>query len=220
MSRRTARTPSSALRLGTDRDGRILAIGHDVVSGNLRTEQTYEGSGPSNADALRRCKPADPPSSGAAGHCGGVVHARTRRGCGAARPGMCDGRARREARPRSDRIARAQRADRGSGKAHSVLQPPSRSPATRKGRGALAGTSAIRSRAGSRRTLARGYGGRGRHARQPAAAFEGQCAVGTGRFRHRANGDDRHRHRQLHHSHPDRRGNARLAAGPDSDGAG
>jgi xanthine dehydrogenase YagR molybdenum-binding subunit len=32
------------VRLGTDRDGRILAIGHDVVSGNLRSEQTYEGA--------------------------------------------------------------------------------------------------------------------------------------------------------------------------------
>jgi xanthine dehydrogenase YagR molybdenum-binding subunit len=32
------------VRLGTDRDGRILAIGHDVISGNLRTEQTYEGA--------------------------------------------------------------------------------------------------------------------------------------------------------------------------------
>jgi xanthine dehydrogenase YagR molybdenum-binding subunit len=32
------------IRLGTDRDGRILAIGHDVVSGNLRTEETYEGA--------------------------------------------------------------------------------------------------------------------------------------------------------------------------------
>jgi xanthine dehydrogenase YagR molybdenum-binding subunit len=32
------------IRLGTDRDGRILAIGHDVVSGNLRTEETFEGA--------------------------------------------------------------------------------------------------------------------------------------------------------------------------------
>src|SRR5947199_7353615 len=32
------------LRLGTDREGRILAIGHDVFSGNLRSEQTYEGA--------------------------------------------------------------------------------------------------------------------------------------------------------------------------------
>jgi xanthine dehydrogenase YagR molybdenum-binding subunit len=32
------------IRLGTDRDGRILAIGHDVFSGNLRTEQTFEGA--------------------------------------------------------------------------------------------------------------------------------------------------------------------------------
>jgi xanthine dehydrogenase YagR molybdenum-binding subunit len=32
------------LRLGTDRDGKILAIGHDVVSGNLPSEQTYEGA--------------------------------------------------------------------------------------------------------------------------------------------------------------------------------
>jgi xanthine dehydrogenase YagR molybdenum-binding subunit len=32
------------LRLGTDRDGRILAIGHDVFSGNSSGEQTYEGA--------------------------------------------------------------------------------------------------------------------------------------------------------------------------------
>src|SRR5271165_738174 len=32
------------LRLGTDRDGRILAIGHDVFSGNLWSEQNYEGA--------------------------------------------------------------------------------------------------------------------------------------------------------------------------------
>jgi xanthine dehydrogenase YagR molybdenum-binding subunit len=32
------------VRLGTDRDGRILAIGHDVFSGNLPGEQTYEGA--------------------------------------------------------------------------------------------------------------------------------------------------------------------------------
>jgi xanthine dehydrogenase YagR molybdenum-binding subunit len=32
------------LRLGTDRGGRILAIGHDVFSGNLPGEQTYEGA--------------------------------------------------------------------------------------------------------------------------------------------------------------------------------
>jgi xanthine dehydrogenase YagR molybdenum-binding subunit len=32
------------LRLGADRQGRLLAIGHDVFSGNLPTEQTYEGA--------------------------------------------------------------------------------------------------------------------------------------------------------------------------------
>jgi xanthine dehydrogenase YagR molybdenum-binding subunit len=32
------------LRLGTDHDGRILAIGHDVFSGNLPSEQAYEGA--------------------------------------------------------------------------------------------------------------------------------------------------------------------------------
>jgi xanthine dehydrogenase YagR molybdenum-binding subunit len=32
------------IRLGTNRDGRILAIGHDVFSGNLPSEQTYEGA--------------------------------------------------------------------------------------------------------------------------------------------------------------------------------
>ncbi|MDB5876359.1 MAG: xanthine dehydrogenase [Ramlibacter sp.] len=32
------------IRLGADADGRLLAIGHDVFSGNLPTEQTYEGA--------------------------------------------------------------------------------------------------------------------------------------------------------------------------------
>jgi xanthine dehydrogenase YagR molybdenum-binding subunit len=32
------------IRLGTDRNGRILAIGHDVFSGNLWSEQNYEGA--------------------------------------------------------------------------------------------------------------------------------------------------------------------------------
>jgi xanthine dehydrogenase YagR molybdenum-binding subunit len=32
------------IRLGTDRSGRILAIGHDVFSGNLWSEQNYEGA--------------------------------------------------------------------------------------------------------------------------------------------------------------------------------
>src|SRR5260370_13642947 len=32
------------IRLGTDKNGQILAIGHDVSSGNLPSEQTYEGA--------------------------------------------------------------------------------------------------------------------------------------------------------------------------------
>jgi len=32
------------IRLGTDQNGRILAISHDVFSGNLPSEQTYEGA--------------------------------------------------------------------------------------------------------------------------------------------------------------------------------
>jgi xanthine dehydrogenase YagR molybdenum-binding subunit len=32
------------VRLGTDHDGRILAIGHESFSGNLASEQTYEGA--------------------------------------------------------------------------------------------------------------------------------------------------------------------------------
>jgi xanthine dehydrogenase YagR molybdenum-binding subunit len=32
------------VRLGADRDGRILAIGHDVLAGNLWSEETYEGA--------------------------------------------------------------------------------------------------------------------------------------------------------------------------------
>jgi xanthine dehydrogenase YagR molybdenum-binding subunit len=32
------------IRIGTDRDGHILAIGHDVLAGNLRTESSYEAA--------------------------------------------------------------------------------------------------------------------------------------------------------------------------------
>jgi xanthine dehydrogenase YagR molybdenum-binding subunit len=32
------------LRFGTDQEGRIVALGHDVFSGNLPSEQTYEGA--------------------------------------------------------------------------------------------------------------------------------------------------------------------------------
>jgi xanthine dehydrogenase YagR molybdenum-binding subunit len=32
------------IRVGTDRNGRIVAIGHDVFSGNFPSEQTYEGA--------------------------------------------------------------------------------------------------------------------------------------------------------------------------------
>jgi xanthine dehydrogenase YagR molybdenum-binding subunit len=32
------------LRLGADREGRLVAVGHDVFSGNLPSEQTYEGA--------------------------------------------------------------------------------------------------------------------------------------------------------------------------------
>jgi xanthine dehydrogenase YagR molybdenum-binding subunit len=32
------------VRLGADREGRLVAIGHDVFSGNFPTEQTYEGA--------------------------------------------------------------------------------------------------------------------------------------------------------------------------------
>jgi xanthine dehydrogenase YagR molybdenum-binding subunit len=42
MSQRT--DTLQRVRLGADRDGRILAIGHDVFSGNLPTEQSFEGA--------------------------------------------------------------------------------------------------------------------------------------------------------------------------------
>ena len=44
MSRRTVRTPFNASASARIEDGRILAIGHDVFSGNLWSEQTYEGA--------------------------------------------------------------------------------------------------------------------------------------------------------------------------------
>src|SRR5258707_921495 len=57
------------LRLGTDRDGRILAIGHDVFSGNLPSEQTYEAAaiqtrtlhGGANRPTRHRLAPLDIP---------------------------------------------------------------------------------------------------------------------------------------------------------------
>ena len=81
------------IRLGTDQNGRILAIGHDVFSGNLPSEQSYEGAA---------MQTGDPASSGSSGYSGCIVHARPRRGGGDVGFGMRDGRTRREAQPRSD----------------------------------------------------------------------------------------------------------------------
>src|SRR3982075_2946835 len=72
------------VRLGTDRNGRVLAIGHDVFSGNLPSEQTYEGAalqtrtlyaGP-NRLTRHRLAPLDVPvasSMRAPGEAGGLM---------------------------------------------------------------------------------------------------------------------------------------------------
>ena len=96
------------IRIGTDQNGRIQAIGHDVFSGNLPTEQTFEGGRVADPHAVCRGQPADTASPGAAGHSGCFVDARARRGGGTAGAGMRDGRAGGEAEPRPDRTAHSQ----------------------------------------------------------------------------------------------------------------
>jgi xanthine dehydrogenase YagR molybdenum-binding subunit len=57
------------IRIGTDSNGRILAIGHDVLSGNLPTEQTYEAAADqtrtlyagANRETRHRLSPLDIP---------------------------------------------------------------------------------------------------------------------------------------------------------------
>ena len=68
------------LRLGTDREGRILAIGHDVFSGQSAQRANLRGRRPADPHALRRSQPVDATSSGAAGYSGCIVDARARRG--------------------------------------------------------------------------------------------------------------------------------------------
>jgi xanthine dehydrogenase YagR molybdenum-binding subunit len=57
------------IRIGTDAEGRILAIGHDVLSGNLPTEQVFEGAADqtrtlyagANRETRHRLSPLDIP---------------------------------------------------------------------------------------------------------------------------------------------------------------
>src|SRR5437879_6326240 len=129
---------------------------------------------------------------------------------------MCDGRTGRKARHRPDRTAHAQRTKRRPGKTYSLFQPSfDRLPAGRRA-SVWMGQAQRQAGPGSRRTLAGGHGhGRG-DARQPASAVQGQSPIGSRWYRDRQNGDDRHRHRDLHHPGADRRRDARPADGTRS----
>src|SRR6266478_6222576 len=117
---------------------------------------------------------------------------------------MRDGRTGRKAQPRPDRTAAAQRAERGSGEAYSLLQPSfDRLPAGRCAPVRM-GQAQRQAGPGPRRALAGGHGhGRG-DARQPASALQGQCPIGSRWYRDSQNGNDRHRHRDLYNPRADR----------------
>src|SRR3979409_483103 len=116
------------IRLSTDPDRPKLAIGHDVFSGNLPGEQTYEGAAlqtrtlyaGANRLTRHRLAPLDIPVA-ASLRAPGARGGRVGRADGAR---MRDGRTCRETRSRPGRIAHSKRAGRGPGKAYSLFQPP------------------------------------------------------------------------------------------------
>ena len=222
-SRRTVRTPFSASGLGTDRDGRILAIGHDVFSGNLWSEQNYEGAALqtrtlyAGENRLTRHRLSCP------GHSSRSVNARPGEAVGLLALECAIDELAEKARPGSDRVEVAQRAGGGSGEAHSIFQS---SPHFLPAGGSAAvwlGSAKFKAWAVAGRALVCvGMGRGGRHAREHPSMVQGERTARTGWFGRRAQfGDDRHRYGDLHNSDPDRGRDARPGcAGTSSSGTG
>src|SRR3984885_1906012 len=138
------------------------------VFGQFVERADLRGRRPPNADALCRRQPADQASPRSSGHSCRFVDARPRRGDRSSGAGMCDGRTRREARPRSDRVEDAQRADAGSGKPHSLFQPSPNPLLPGRSAPVWLGPAESKARPVAGRALARRNGRGGRHAREPS----------------------------------------------------
>ena len=211
MSRRTVRTPFNAFAWRGSR-GPHSCDRPRCLLGELAKRADLRGRGPPDADALCRRQPTDQTSSGASGHSRRFVDARPWRGGRSSGSGKRDGRTRGEARSRSDRAEEAQRADGGPGKAHSIFQPSPHSLPPGGSAPVWLGPAESKARPVSGWALARRNGRGCRHTREPAGTVQGQRAAWPRRFGRCSHGDDRYWHGDLHHSDPNRGGNARPAA--------
>ena len=192
------------IRLGTDRNGRILAIGHDVFSGNLWSEQTYEGAAlqtrtlyaGDNRLTRHRLAPLDIPvasSMRAPGEAVGLLALECAMDELAERLDLDPIELRMRNEPTEDPEKHIPYSSRH-------LIPCFEEGARRFGwdrRNPKPG----QSRDG--RWLV-GMGVAAATRGNTASTVEGQRAARAGRFGRCANGDDRYRHRDLHHPDPDR----------------
>ena len=208
------------IRLGTDREGRILAIGHDVFSGNLWSEQTYEGAAlqtrtlyaGDNRLTRHRLAPLDIPVASSMRAPGEAV------GLLALECAIDELAEKLDLDPIELRIRNEPTQDPekhipySSRHLISCLQEGARRFGwDRRNPKAwpVAG-----------RALARRNGRGRRHAREHASIVQGERTARTGWFGRRAHGDDRHRYGDLHNSDPDRGRDARPGAGTSSSGTG
>jgi xanthine dehydrogenase YagR molybdenum-binding subunit len=202
------------IRLGTDQSGRILAIGHEVFSGNLPSEQTYEGAAlqtrtlynGANRLTRHRLAPLDIPVASSMRAPGEAV------GMLALEAAMDELAEKLKLDPVELRVRNepAEDPERHVPYSSRHLIPCLLEGARRFGwdrRHPMPG---------------RVRDGRWLVGMGMAAATRGNpllLSIGAGRFRNGADGDDRHRHRHLHHPHPDCSRDARLAAAANSNGA-
>lgn len=201
------------IRIGTDHTGHIVAIGHDVVSGNLRTEPGFEAAAAvtrtlyAGANRLTRHKlvPLDIPVASSMRAPGEAV------GLLALECAMDELAEKLALDPIELRVRNEPTED---PEKHIPYSSRHLIPCLQERRAPLRLVQAQRQAGpGAGWPLARGHGGSGGLARQPVAEVERQRAAGTGRGCRCAHGDDRYRHRHLHHPYSDRRRNAWFAAG-------
>ena len=208
------------IRIGTDHDGHIQAIGHDVFSGNLPTEQSYEGAAlqtrtlyaGANRLTRHRLVPLDVPVASSMRAPGEAV------GLLALECAMDELAERLNLDPIELRIRNEPAED---PERHVPYSSRHLIPCLREGARRF-GWNKRQAKPGQVRDgrWLVGIGVAAATRGNPLVPIDGQRKARSGRDRHGADGDDGYRHRELHDPDADRRGDARCAAGRCPHGAG
>ncbi len=208
------------IRIGTDHDGHIQAIGHDVFSGNLPTEQSYEGAAlqtrtlyaGANRLTRHRLVPLDVPVASSMRAPGEAV------GLLALECAMDELAERLHLDPIELRIRNEPAED---PERHVPYSSRHLIPCLREGARRF-GWNKRQAKPGQVRDgrWLVGVGVAAATRGNPLVPIDGQRKARSGWDRHGADGDDGYRHRELHDPDADRRGDARCAAGRCPHGAG